>query len=200
MHIGVTHRGAWRRLSPERSDSWPGSQSGPMQSSRPGSQANSPSGCRSRSRPGSQPGLWPARERGAALMVAMVMIFMLSVMGISAMRTSTLEKRMTTNAIQSSTTLQAAESATEQMLNSTEILRAAAEKRDTIMRVETDVVRADIGLTSNSEIVYVGDGPAFGYSSDFMTLRYVAQGDSQIADVRARSIVRQGAKRVVPRP
>jgi len=139
-------------------------------------------------------------QRGAALMVAMVMIFMLSVMGISAMRTSTLEKRMTTNAIQSSTTLQAAESATEQMLNSAQTLREAAENPDTIVTIDTDVVRADIGLSNTSEIVYVGDGPAFGYSADFMTLRYVAQGDSEIASVRARSIVRQGAKRVVPRP
>ena len=140
----------------------------------------------------------PTRQRGAALMIAMVMIFMLSIMGVSVMRTSSLEKRMTGNAIQSSTTLQAAESATEQMLNSTATLSTAAGSFRTVIDVDTDTVREDAGLSGTSKIVYIGTGPAFGFSSDFMTLRMVAQGDRSIDSVRSRSIVRQGAQRVVP--
>ena len=140
----------------------------------------------------------PTRQRGAALMIAMVMIFMLSIMGVSVMRTSSLEKRMTGNAIQSSTTFQAAESATEQMLNSTATLSRAASNFRTIIDVDTDTVHDDVPLSGTSRIVYVGTGPAFGFSSDFMTLRLVAQGDRSIDSVRSRSIVRQGARRVVP--
>lgn len=140
----------------------------------------------------------PTRQRGAALMIAMVMIFMLSIMGLSVMRTSSLEKRMTGNAIQSSTTFQAAESATEQMLNSTATLSRAAGNFRTIIDVDTDTIHDDAPLSGTSRIVYVGTGPAFGFSSDFMTLRLVAQGDRSIDSVRSRSIVRQGARRVVP--
>jgi len=50
-------------------------------------------------------------QRGGALLVAMVMIFMLSIMGISVMRSSTLEHRMAVNAIRTAATFQAAESA-----------------------------------------------------------------------------------------
>jgi len=142
----------------------------------------------------------PARaQRGAALVVAMVMIFMLSIMGISAMRSSTLEKRMTANAIQSSTTLQAAESATERMFNSAAVLDQAARAPGTIIKVDTDAVRDDIAFEQTSEIVYLGgEGGAFGYSDDFVTLRYIAQGDVRIDSARSRAIVRQGATQLVP--
>jgi len=138
------------------------------------------------------------KERGAALLVAMVMIFMLSIMGVSVMRSSAIEKRMATNAAQSTTTLYAAESVTEQMLNSADVLRDAGQNRRVVRTVSTSSVRENIGLETEAEILYVGDGPAFGFSSDFVTLRLVAQAEARIDNARTRSVVRQGAKRVVP--
>ena len=137
-------------------------------------------------------------QRGAALFVSLIMIFMLSIMGISAMRSASFERRMATNAVQSATTLQAAESATEQMLNDTAVLRRAAQNRLAVQEVDVTPVQAGKGIETDAEIVYIGDGPAFGFSSDFMTLRMVAQGEADIAGARTRSIVRQGARRVVP--
>ena len=137
-------------------------------------------------------------QGGAALLIAMVMIFMVSIMGVSVMRTASLEKRMASNAIQSATAMQAAESATEQLLNDTDTLRAAAQSRLSVIEVDTESVHGDIGLETDARIVYIGDGPAFGFSSDFMTLRLVAQGESRIDAVRSRAVVRQGARRVVP--
>jgi len=138
------------------------------------------------------------REGGAALLVAMVLIFMLSIMGVSVMRSSAIEKRMATNAAQSTTTLYAAESVTEQMLNSSAVLRDAGQNRRLVRTVPTSSVRDDIGLETDAEIVYIGDGPAFGFSSEFVTLRLVAQAEARIDNARTRSVVRQGAKRVVP--
>ena len=140
----------------------------------------------------------PRTQRGAALLVAMVMIFMLSIMGVSVMRSSSLEKRMATNAVQASATLQAAESVTEQMLNDSVVLQQAASNILDIVPVTTTAVRDDVTVETTAEIVYIGDGPAFGFSSDFMTLRLIAQGDSQLPAARTRSIIRQGAARVVP--
>lgn len=138
-------------------------------------------------------------QRGAVLIVAMIMIFMLSVMGVSAMRNSTLEKRMATNAIQSSTTLQAADSLTERLFNSTAVLDQAARQRGTVIEVEAEPIRDDIAMQQSAEIVQLGrQGVAFGYSDQFVTLRYIAQGDVRIDSARSRAIVRQGATQLVP--
>ena len=141
----------------------------------------------------------PHAQRGAVLIVSMIMIFMLSIMGVSAMRNSTLEKRMATNAIQSSTTLQAAESLTERLFNSTAILDQAARQTGTLIEVDAETLRDDIAMQQSAQIVQLGrEGVAFGYSDQFVTLRYVAQGDVRIDSARSRAIVRQGATQLVP--
>jgi hypothetical protein len=143
-------------------------------------------------------------QRGGALLVAMVMIFMLSIMGVSVMRSSTLEKRMAINAIQTSTTFQAAESASDLVLNDATNLTAAfnAGQLKTIM-LDIDEVRTDIGLESLSTLTYIGDGAAEGFSfgedtGSFMSLRYVANGISKIEAARSQRNIEQGAYRVVP--
>ena len=65
------------------------------------------------------------KQDGAALMVAMVMIFMLTLMGLASMRNSNLDRRMTSNSVQSAITFQAAESSTELMLNDPENMNSA---------------------------------------------------------------------------
>ena len=136
--------------------------------------------------------------------MAMVMIFMLSIMGASVMRSSTLEKRMATNAIQSSATFQAAESASNLALNKPENLTTAYSaglNRDVVLPI--DEVQDDIGLESRSVLEWVGTGAAPGYSlgegtSGFEGLYYVSTGVSAIDAARSQSTVEQGAYRIVP--
>ncbi len=143
-------------------------------------------------------------QQGGALLVAMVMIFMLSIMGASVMRSSTLEKRMATNAIQSSATFQAAESASNLALNRPVNLTAAYSaglNEDVVLPI--DEVQDDIGLESRSVLEWVGTGAAPGYSlgegtSGFEGLYYVSTGVSAIDAARSQSTVEQGAYRIVP--
>ncbi len=143
-------------------------------------------------------------QRGGALLVAMVMIFMLSVMGASVMRSSTLEKRMATNAIQSSATFQAAESASNLALNKPLNLTTAYSaglNRNVLLPIAE--VQGDIGLESRSVLEWVGTGAAPGYSlgegtSGFEGLYYVSTGVSAIDAARSQSTVEQGAYRIVP--
>lgn len=143
-------------------------------------------------------------QTGGALLVAMVMIFMLSIMGASAMRSSTLEKRMTANAIQTSATFQAAESASNLALNDPDNLTTTYNtgyKKKVILPI--DEVRDDIGLESRSLLEWVGTGAAPGYSlgegkAGFQGLYYVATGVSAIDTVRSQATVEQGAYRIVP--
>lgn len=146
----------------------------------------------------------PVRQDGGALLVAMVMIFMLSIMGASVMRSSTLEKRMAANAIQASATFQAAESASNLALNDPANLTtsySAGFQTEVILPINS--VQDDIGLESRSVLEWVGTGAAPGYSlgegtSGFEGLYYVSTGVSAIEAVRSQSTVEQGAYRVVP--
>ena len=143
-------------------------------------------------------------QRGGALLVAMVMIFMLSIMGASVMRSSTLEKRMATNAIQSSATFQAAESASNLALNrplNLSVAYSAGLNEEVILPI--DEVQDDIGLESRSVLEWVRTGAAPGYSlgegtSGFEGLYYVSTGVSAIDAARSQSTVEQGAYRIVP--
>ena len=144
-------------------------------------------------------------QRGGALLVAMIMIFMLSVMGVSVMRSSTLEKRMAVNAIQSSTTFQAAESASDLALNDRDNLTLVHSLGEdhAALPLPIPAVRTDIGMESISTLEYMGKGIAEGFSlgegsNNYESLRYVARGVSAIESVRSQSSVEQGAYRVVP--
>ncbi len=56
------------------------------------------------------------QQSGAALMVSLVLIFMLSVLGVSAMRSATLENQLASNAAHKQLTFQAAESAADSVI------------------------------------------------------------------------------------
>ena len=143
-------------------------------------------------------------ERGAALLVAMIMIFLLSLMGVSAMRSANLEQQMAVNAILASDVLQAAESANEVILNDQTNLVAAFEASDKMITVDSPLGE-DARFDTHVTLRFVGEGNAIGASLDaaqgassFDALRYVATGDASIAAVRASRRVEQGAYRNAP--
>lgn len=145
-------------------------------------------------------------QRGSALLVAMVMVFMLSILGVSAMRGSTLEKRMAVNAVQSAVVFQAAESATEIALNDEANLTTALAQDVTPFAwidVTVPPVRDDIGLVSEVQIRHTGEGLAPGFSagndgSGFSALRFEIRSVIDSPDIGSRAGVEQGAYQVAP--
>ncbi len=143
-------------------------------------------------------------QTGTALLVAMVMIFMLSIMGVSVMRSSTMEKRMAINAIQTSTTFQAAESASNLVLNDhTNLTSSFYAGLNTRIVLPIDEVNSGIGLESRSTVELVGRRTAEGFSlgvgaNNFESLLFIAKGISAIDAARSQSNVEQGAYRIVP--
>lgn len=135
-------------------------------------------------------------QRGAALLVAMIMIFMLSIMGASAMRGATLERQMATNAIQAREVFHEAESGTELALNDTENLKRAFVSGEIELDIE---VAGPAGINTEATLSYVGAGIAPGYSAGtFEALRYIVSGSSEADAVGASASVEQGAFRTVP--
>lgn len=150
----------------------------------------------------------PRPQRGGVLIVATVLIFVLSMIGVSTMRGSALERRMATNAVQTSVAFQASESATEALLNDSSNLGTAFALEGEALALEVDLEhdgRIADAIAVEGELRYVGDGAALGYSigvgsNNFMALRYDARGSAEIASVRSFSSVTQGAYRVAPAP
>ena len=140
-------------------------------------------------------------QRGGALLVAMVMIFMLSIMGVSVMRGSTIEHRLAVNAIRSAATFQAAESALNFAINS-HINMTEAHKKGINGRfiVSTDSVNPEItNLASNSSLSFTGEGMADGFSGgEFEAMYFVATGVSSMTNSGTQSTIEQGAYRIVP--
>lgn len=143
-------------------------------------------------------------QRGAALMIAMIIIFLLSLMGVSAMRSASLEKQMVGNAVQARDVFQAAESSNEVALNSSQNLTDTFNATDQTLIIDTNI-RSDIGMQSQVTLRYVGEGNATGASlnamqgaNSFDALRFVAEGVARIDAVKANRRIDQGATRTVP--
>jgi len=144
------------------------------------------------------------RQRGGALLVAMVMIFMLSIMGITSMRGSSLERRMATNSVQSAATFQSAESLTDLALNNSVNLENAWRGQGTPYRVPSIDLQNNFTAAHGVEAVYQGTSVALGFSlgvdagSNFSAFQYEVVGGTVIEETRTRSAVAQGAYRIVP--
>lgn len=144
-----------------------------------------------------------SRQRGAALLVALVMIFMMTVLGLTAMRESSLEKRMTTNSVHKSSTFQTAESATDLIINDSDNLAAAYTQAGKAVSM-TLPSPSNVEMSLTGTIEYTGIGPPIGFSwgktggGGFQALRYRIEGESKIVNVQSSSKVRQGTYRTVP--
>ena len=148
-------------------------------------------------------------QKGSALLVSLVMIFMLSIMGISAMRGSNLEQRMAVNSIHAAKCAQLAESSTEIVLNRNANLRTAYNQ----LPENPGDVRPPAELTTNlqdsTEVVstvdlqYMGEGPVLGASmgegtDSFVALRFEATGHTTVDAANTECNVRQGAYQKAP--
>ncbi len=140
----------------------------------------------------------PTRQQGSALFIAMILLFMISVMGVTAMQSSSLEHRMATNAIESKAVFQSAESVTEEALNSESNLSAAFALGTTTPTTVKLSLDPESPITSEAQLQYVGSGIVPGSSIGvFQGLRFIASGEGSIDGVAGAGVA-QGAVREVP--
>ena len=133
------------------------------------------------------------RERGAALLVAMVMIFVLSILGVSAMRGATLESRLADNALHKEMTFQAAESATDAVLAVGGALEDIICASDVEMAVpEVNQVAAQV---TRATLSYGGRTNPPGYSLDrFAGRRFMVVGESALPGASTATRIAQGVE------
>ena len=137
-------------------------------------------------------------ERGSALMIALILLLVGAIMGVTAMQSSSMEFTMASNTIQSKVVHQAAESATELALNSTDNLSLSYDEgMDGEYETALDLENFP-KLTGSANIRYVGSGMVPGSSAGvFEGLRFEVYGTANIVN-EARAGVTQGAVRIVP--
>ena len=137
---------------------------------------------------------------GSALLIALILLFVSTVMGITVMQSSSLGFQMTTNTIQSKAVFQAAESATEEAMNDTDNINDAYNKGlDDALTVNLRLEDFP-QVQSTAEIRYIGSGLIAGSSAGlFENLRFEVYGTANI-DNQTRAGVTQGAMRKVPTP
>jgi len=107
-------------------------------------------------------------EQGAALLVAMVMLFMLSILGISAMQSANVEAQLAGNTLVKETTFQSAESATDAVLDVSNVL-------------------AD-GVSYGGPALASG----FSISDNFAMHQFYVTGTSTVADMNTSTTIETG--------
>jgi len=133
------------------------------------------------------------KQQGAALLVSMIMIFILSLLGLTSMRSSTLETRMAANSIEKDITFQAADSASEIVLDDEQNL---ADVICTDVPMETQINNINHGevIDTVAHVSYGGESIAVGYSLDsgFSALRFTATGTSTMTETGTSTSITQG--------
>ena len=140
------------------------------------------------------------RQSGAVLIVSLVMLLVMTIIGVTAMSSATLEEKMASNTMNYNVTFHAAESAIENALDDTSSLVQAILSESTVT-VDLDI--GDSSVTSSADVTYMGSGIAYGFSlgqnsSAFSSYRFDATGTASRSNSGANVSMSQGVRRIGP--
>ena len=133
------------------------------------------------------------KQSGAALLVSLLFIFMMTVLGISAMTDATQEGQLANNAIQKELTLQAAETASNAMYAQANSLENSICNDSTTWTALPHLNHSSYQDTQ-ARVEYGGKANPVGYSlgGPIGARRFVVTGTSDIASISTGSRVSQG--------
>lgn len=137
------------------------------------------------------------RQEGTALLVSIVLIFMLSVLGIGAMRDATLEGQLAANALQKEVTFQSAESATDVIIEISDASDANAIEM-VICQDESVINLPDFSVADVQETTvstkYTGLSlpPGWSIGGPVSGRRFEVTGESTLADANTSTKITQG--------
>ena len=138
-----------------------------------------------------------ARERGAALLVALVLVLVSTLLGLSVMESSGVETRLVANEAVRQHAFNAAEAASEQALMAVD---PAALSGTGASSVIADSVDERIAVTA--EVRFEGTAQTLGFSAGrFVDMLYAVQATATVGPpdaIEARRVVVQGAGYRVP--
>ena len=107
------------------------------------------------------------KQHGAVLMVSLVMLLLMTILGLTAMSSATMEQKMAANSQDINTTLQASESATRAVLGDLSVLGAAMTSNTPVtadIKLDSNYSLSNQPVQSNASVVYLGSSPLDGFS------------------------------------
>ena len=146
------------------------------------------------------------QQQGAALILSLIILLVLSVIGLSSMNTSMLQERMSANAQNAQQAFFAAEAAGQDYSRKLEPMNSTADEWKHVLTVMDDGIReatTPVGYTklgsakeATAELRYLGEARAEGFSlgEDIETFRhrYEIIGNATITGTGAQSTVIRG--------
>lgn len=136
------------------------------------------------------------REGGAALVVALVLVLVSALLGVSAMQSSEIDTQLANNTRFQQTTFRVAEAAADRLLTLDNII--------TVANDSATVLESTVSINDKATVVSTfkafGDGPATGFSlggqNGFRSLKFVAMATASIDAVDSESAVVEGVERL----
>lgn len=137
-----------------------------------------------------------SRESGAALVVALILVLVSTLMGVSAMQVSDVENKLVNNDKFRQVTFRAAEAASEQLFTMDNLVILANDATATVASSSS----VDGRVTVAAQLKPFGEGPAAGYSlggqNGFSSMKFVANATATLPAVDSSSTVVQGVQRL----
>ncbi len=141
------------------------------------------------------------REQGAALVIALILLLVMTILGVSTMSTATMEVRMAANDQFFENAFQLADTGLDSdlaSLNAGIIATPAATNPGNCSAPTAPVTLANPGETFSNTICYVGEGIAFNNSAGLVNNYYFQNNSQAIARGQASSLQSLGMSVIGP--
>lgn len=140
----------------------------------------------------------PSNENGATLVVALIILVLISLIGVSSLRSASVVERMSSNDYQKNLTFQASESAAEvALLNTARISEAIVNGTAVDNNVTTNLP----GIQSTVTYTAAGTGDTFGSSlgdQGFSAQRLMVTSTGRLTNTNTQSSTVHGVVRLIP--
>ena len=143
-----------------------------------------------------------SKQQGAILTVALILLFLLSILGLAVMKTSTLEEKMAANSLHEDIAFQATETIAENAISDVQNMNDAFNATDQTVSASANNV-GTTGITATWSLAYTGTGLAPGGSagiggSNPVAHRFVVDTTGTIDEANTSSRIIQGFYRIAP--
>lgn len=133
-------------------------------------------------------------QRGTALIMSLVILMILTILGITAMGTSSLQEKMAGNAQESTRAFEAAESGLIQALNTAGSLSLTSQTQNNF---SYDSGKSGSASVATAFVDYTAPKRGSGYGNNFQAANF-DQSSTGTTIVGAKAIVHQGIAQIVP--
>jgi len=136
------------------------------------------------------------KQQGTTLFVALIILVVVSLIGVTAMKNANVEEQMASNLYQKNLTFQASESAVESTINNTALIQQAMTANVPVVQ---NVPVPIPNTTASVSYASAGAGMVIGSSANlFSGMRLMITATGQMPALNARTVTVHGVVRLAP--